>query len=85
MKYNPDQLPSGFRLAWRAYPKKVGKGAAFKAWMSNDCEVVAGKIVAAIKDANWPEDRQYIPHMSTWINGWRWLDEVEEEYNDDWT
>ena len=84
MKYNPDQLPSGFRLAYRHYPKKVSKGAALKAWMNNDCELISEKIVAALKDAKWPEDRQYIPHMSTWINGWRWLDSSDEGDDNDW-
>jgi hypothetical protein len=85
MRYSPEQLPSGFRLAWRAYPKKVGKGAAMKAWHQNTCEDQAGKIVAAIKDAKWSEEVQYIPHMSTWLNRWGWLDEApEDQDNENW-
>jgi hypothetical protein len=62
----------------------VGKGAAIKAWLSNDCEVRAGQIVAAIKDAKWSEDPKYIPHFSTWINRWGWLDETDEADSNDW-
>jgi hypothetical protein len=84
MKYNPDQLPSGFRLAYRAYPRKVGKGAALKAWMNNGCEDRSGMIIAAIKDYSFSSDPKFQPHMSTWINGWRWLDEIPEEEDGDW-
>ncbi len=85
MKYTPDVLPSGFRLAYRAYPRHVGKGAALKAWLANGCEERAGAITAAIKDAQWSEDPKYIPHMSTWINRWGWLDEaIGEEDSGDW-
>ncbi len=69
-----------FAEFWTAYPRKVGKGAALKAWMKlkPSAELLA-KILTAIeqqkKTAQWQrDDGQYIPHPLTWINQGRWDD-----------
>lgn len=82
--YSPNNLPPGFQRWYSAYPKKVGKGAALKAWLKNDCEGNADEIVAATRRYQFSDDKQYIPHPSTWINQWRWLDEQTEGDNDEW-
>ena len=74
----PSTLPPGFIKFWAAYPKKKSKGQALKAWIKNGCEPIADEIVAAVKDYNFAEDPQYRPFPSTWLNGWRWLDEQDE-------
>jgi hypothetical protein len=84
-KYNMEQLPSGFRLFWRGYPKKVAKYAAYKAWVDLGLEEQAGMINARSRDYPWSDDRQYIPHASTWLNGRRYHDTFDEDENDDWT
>lgn len=64
-----------FNEFWEAYPRKVGKGAALKAfaaclWQAN---AVAGARRLA-NDPNLPEP-QYIPHPATWLNREGWSDD----------
>jgi len=88
---NPDSLnpspltPKGvdpfFQEFWNAYPRKVGKGAARKAWEKKkskpSIKVVLKAIEAQKKSDQWKkENGQYIPHPATWINQDRWEDEV---------
>ncbi len=77
---------------WPAYPKKVGKDAAFKAFekRSPDSEL-AGLMVKAIEDQaktpQWKKDGgQFIPNPATWLNEGRWQDApiVVNSKNDDW-
>jgi hypothetical protein len=84
MKYNIEQPPSGFKLWYRCYPKKVAKFAGLKAWIDLDLEDQAGKIIAATKDYPFATDAKYIPHPSTFLRGYRWLDQFDEEDGNDW-
>lgn len=68
-----------FEAFFAAYPKKVGKGAAFIAWKKNGHPVVA-QVVATVelakRTAKWIEDDgRYIPNPATWLNQKRWDDE----------
>lgn len=70
--------PVGFAEFWSAYPKKVGKIAALKAWKR--CTADLGEVLNAINrqklGTNWTKDGgQYIPNPATWINEGRWEDE----------
>lgn len=72
--------PEGFGEFWSAYPRKVGKDAARKAFAKRkpDPELLA-KMLAAVaiqaKSTQWQRDGgQYIPHPSTWLNEGRWND-----------
>ena len=78
MAINPANLPEGFKAFWMAYPRKVGKGQAVKAWMKNNCEPIADEIVTAVKKYPFSDEIIYIPHASTFLNGWRWLDEFSD-------
>jgi hypothetical protein len=84
---NPDPLtphaPKGddrFETFWLAYPKKVGKDAARKAFDKRkvDVELLAtmlAAISAQTKSAMWAKDAgQYIPYPATWLNEGRWMD-----------
>ncbi|HEX5422482.1 MAG TPA: hypothetical protein VFW94_02960 [Candidatus Acidoferrales bacterium] len=69
---------------WPAYPRKVGKANAEKAWrkLHPDPETVKD-IVAAIavqrESDQWCRDGgQFIPHPATWLNGKRWRDDVSQ-------
>jgi hypothetical protein len=70
-----------FDRFYSAYPKKVAKEAAQKAFAKVDPDDdVLGKMLAALavqkQSAEWQkENGQFIPHPATWINGKRWLDE----------
>jgi len=63
---------------WSAYPRRVGKGQARKAWATAlkrgaDPEAViesAGRFAALRGN----EDPKFTPHPSTWLNGERWND-----------
>lgn len=73
-----------FDSFWAAYPKKVGKGQAVKAWRAAvkkaDADVIAAGITAAV--AAWKRDgteQRFIPNPTTWLNGERWADEAGAE------
>ncbi|KKK80922.1 hypothetical protein LCGC14_2818630, partial [marine sediment metagenome] len=64
-----------FRVFWEAYPKKVGKGEARKAWGKKGT-VSLSHILEAIQKQkeHWREPR-FIPNPATWLNQERWDDE----------
>lgn len=76
-----------FDLFWAAYPLKVSKAAARKAWIKTanirpPVEQVIARVRAYIA---YREDlakrREFVPaiaHASTWLNGERWEDQYEE-------
>jgi hypothetical protein len=72
---------SMFDTFWQAYPRKVGKGQAEKAWLKlNPDGAIVGKIMQAIawqaNQPGWTKDGgKFIPHPTTWLNGKRWEDE----------
>jgi hypothetical protein len=69
-----------FEEFWKAYPKKVGKDAALKAFEKRkpDASLLArmlSAIDAQAAGAAWLKDGgQYIPNPATWINQGRWQD-----------
>jgi hypothetical protein len=75
-----------FRRFWEAYPKKVGKRAAYRAWCKEAklCTDIQDEIFAALiwqmKQPQWTKDRgQYVPNPATWLNQARWKDEQPSE------
>jgi len=70
-----------FNKFWQAYPSKVGKDAARKAFEKRkvDTDLLASMIQAIEKQsqsAGWLKDGgQFIPHPATWLNAGRWMDE----------
>jgi hypothetical protein len=74
-----------FLSFYAAYPRKVAKVEAWKAWekCNGDRPEIALIISAVKKQKNsvqWKKERgQFIPHPATWINKKRWEDEVEVE------
>lgn len=78
---SPSSTPSLFRSSeafgdfWKAYPRKVGKGAAERAWAKAIKHADADQIIEAVRAADWSADPEFIPHPSTWLNGKRWMDE----------
>ena len=68
-----------FEILWNAYPTKVGKQPARKAF--DKVKVPVETLVAAIDrqkySSQWSKDGgQYIPNLSTWLNQERWNDEL---------
>ena len=79
IKDNTIASPSGFAEFWSAYPKKVGKGAAEKAWKKSKANL--DSVLAAIKvqasSEHWRKDSgQFIPNPAKWINERRWEDGI---------
>lgn len=79
--------PPGGRAAlfdefWSAFPRKVGKDAALKAFERRKPDrAMLDQMLAAIAkqraSADWQKDGgQFIPHPTTWLNQGRWQDEV---------
>ncbi len=82
---NPNNLPKGFDTFWKNYPRKVGKGAAARAFANVGGTDALADILKDLKRRQWPTDPQYIPHPGTYLNQWRWLDEdTQEDTNGDW-
>jgi hypothetical protein len=70
-----------FGVFWEAYPKKIGRDAARKAWEKRKDRPPTGEILDAIfaqmESKQWKRDGgQFIPNPATWINQGRWADEV---------
>lgn len=71
-----------FERFWEAYPRKVGKQAALKAWKKlapddNLTEKILSAVAAQKHCQQWTKDcGQFIPHPTTWLNQGRWEDEV---------
>jgi predicted phage replisome organizer len=76
-----------FEIFWSAYPKKVAKPTAQKAFKKLNPNVSLMKIILeAIKNQKisiqWTTDNgQYIPNPSTWLNNRRWEDKMPEVSN----
>jgi hypothetical protein len=72
----------GFATFWKLYPKKVGKGAARRAWKKHLCEKQATNIVLAVEAQMaylTRENGRFVPNPATWLNEHRWDDEPPEE------
>lgn len=85
---------ASFSAFWDAYPRKVGKGAAQKAF--SKVGVPLDTLLTALEQQKrsdqWNRDGgQYIPYPATWPNQRRWEDEPpaqpekEAEPSEDWT
>jgi hypothetical protein len=87
--------PQDFVAFYNAYPRRVGKAAALKAWNKNNrpsLEIILSAIKKQKASSQWQKDGgQFIPHPSTWLNEGRWEDEIpiEKEFTgediDRWT
>ena len=73
-------MPDGFDVFYEAYPKKVGRLVAIKAFKSVKAGAVLKSILAHIErrrnSDDWSKDGgKYIPHPASYLNGRRWEDE----------
>lgn len=71
-----------FDVFWKAYPRKVAKGAARTAWERTKAirpplEILLQAIEQQKEQEQWQRDGgMFIPHPSTWLRQERWDDEV---------
>lgn len=78
----PSGAEEDFQKFWSAYPKKVGKQAAAKAFKKVDVplDVLMTALDQQKQMAQWKKDGgQYIPNPATWLNQRRWEDEITLE------
>lgn len=77
--------PPGFLQFWAAYPRKVSKDDAFKAWRQlrpshADLGEMLQALVVQKQSAEWCEEGgRFIPHPGRWLRAGRWKDEGIEE------
>jgi hypothetical protein len=78
-KHSSSSVDDGFTEFWAMYPRKIGKGAARTAYRRALKKTEHPNILTALHLYNLtrPQDPQYIPHPSTWLNQERWADETE--------
>lgn len=80
--HTPKGADALFDTFWTAYPVKVGKDAAKKAFAKRKpTPELLSEMLKAIAEQKtslaWvKEDGQFIPHPATWLNQGRWMDEV---------
>lgn len=73
-----------FDVFWNLYPRKTAKAKAKEAFTkaskkSNfDFNVIIASVQKHIRYSKQWQDKQYVPHAATWLNGERWEDEVVE-------
>lgn len=79
----------GFESFWKEYPRKIGKGAAEKAWKKikpskETVEAILTAVSVQKKSDQWQKDGgQFIPHPATWLNQKRWEDELAPTITDE--
>ena len=78
----PDPVPkndSGFEGFYQAFPKRVGRGAALRAYRSAIKKTTPGVILAGAKRyADDPNRKpEFTKHPASWLNGEHWADETE--------
>lgn len=79
-----------FDLFWAAYPRKLAKLDAMKAYGKARLTASASDILAGVKQysAHLPDDVRFIAHAGTWLRAGRWMDEYHERQTGtatDWT
>lgn len=85
-KASPSAAPdaTGFDRFWSAYPRKVAKPSAVRAFKAakienGSLEAVLAALEAQKRSPEWAkEGGRFIPHPATWLNGRRWEDQRTE-------
>lgn len=79
----PEEEPGLWEAFWRAYPRKVGKPDAFKAWKAvaahkggagPEAERVMEGLVPWLRYWQARAEPEYVPHPATWLRQRRWED-----------
>ena len=82
-KKKKDVYPPEFLKFWEAYPRKVSKGQAVKAWhQTSGLRPPIADLVAHLekrkKSPDWTRDGgEFIPYPATWLRASGWEDEIK--------
>ena len=82
-------IESEFNTWYLAYPRRIGKGQARKAYAgarkkADPADLLDAAHAFANRCKTTGTDPKFIPHPSTWLNGERWLDQAEPDHDDSW-
>lgn len=71
-------LDDDFERVWASWPRKVSKAASLKAWSRLSAETRARALPLLLEHgvAYAAIPKTYVPHLSTFLNGERWDDEL---------
>lgn len=80
---NLDSPKFAFEDFWLAYPRRVARKDAEKAWLKIDAsqhEKIFSAVAEQRKTEDWRKSSgQYIPYPASYLRGERWLDELEAD------
>lgn len=72
---------SEFETWWAIYPRKIGKGKAYKIWQKDKLNKRIDELVEKLSQQNAMQyaftESQYIPHPTTYLSEARYDDEIE--------
>ncbi len=77
-------LNGAFLDFWSAYPRKIAKADAERAWIKlapddAQAQAICAAVAQQKQSEAWKKDRgAFIPHPATWLNGKRWTDEIQD-------
>jgi len=81
-----DIAPEAFENFWMAYPRKIAKRDAQKAWQqvmrAADAPTVETIMQAVEQYKTAQKDKNYIAYPATWLRAGRWADELETKYDE---
>jgi hypothetical protein len=80
----PPQTLDEFSQWWEAYPRKVGKPDAKRAWLTARREATFGELIEGAATYQFSAERKYIPHPGTWLRQRRWRDVEPDLAADPW-
>lgn len=73
------KYPDDFERFWELYPRKVGKGEAFRHWRNmKHADKQAALVAIEAQVDHWAQaarERQFIPHPATWLRQARYDDD----------
>lgn len=87
---NDPEIEARFEQFYAAYPRKVAKDAAKKAYLKRlPTLTLHNEMLRAVEEQKnceqWRKDGgQFIPHPATWLNQARWEDEIATEEQGYW-
>lgn len=80
------RAPEPFDVWWAAYPRKVAKLDARKAWRAVPAKIGLDDLLELTRrfaDHVVGKDAEHIAHPATWLNGERWTDELPDRSQTD--
>lgn len=80
-RHESSHSDDAFEQLWKAYPRKTAKGAARRSFervmKRSDAPSIEQLLKAVEQYASQIKEIRFCAHLATWLNGERWLDEVE--------